>query len=56
MAEQRSWTLDVIQNPDCPDDWVLDLSGFSEHLGWHPGDTLEWNENSDGSWTIKKKQ
>ena len=25
-----------------------------EELGWNEGDTLEWKDNGDGSWTIMK--
>jgi len=24
-------------------------------LGWHIGDTIEWTEQGDGSWSLKKK-
>jgi len=25
-----------------------------EEMGWSEGDTLEWKDNGDGSWTIQK--
>ena len=25
-----------------------------EDMGWNEGDTLEWKDNGDGSWTIQK--
>ena len=25
-------------------------------LGWNVGDTIEWKDNGDGSWTISKKK
>jgi len=30
--------------------------GVSEELGWKEGDTLDWKDNGDGSWTITKKE
>ena len=27
---------------------------LTKEMGWHEGDTLEWKDNSDGSWTIQK--
>ena len=27
-----------------------------EELGWKIGDTLDWKDNGDGSWTITKKE
>jgi hypothetical protein len=26
-----------------------------EQAGWAPGDTLEWINNQDGTWTLKKQ-
>jgi len=53
-TDTRSWVLPVVQDPDNPEDYLLDLGEVSEHLGWAPGDTLEWSDNKDGTWTIKK--
>lgn len=25
-----------------------------ERLDWRPGDTLEWIDNKDGTWTLRK--
>jgi hypothetical protein len=30
--------------------------GVCEELGWKEGDTLDWKDNGDGSWTITKKE
>jgi len=27
-----------------------------EELGWKIGDTLDWKDNGDGSWTVTKKE
>ena len=38
------------------DEWVLQFpDNVIESVGWAWGDTLEWTENSDGSFTITKK-
>jgi bifunctional DNA-binding transcriptional regulator/antitoxin component of YhaV-PrlF toxin-antitoxin module len=35
---------------------LLDLGDeICEHLGWQEGDTLEWIDNKDGTWTLRKK-
>ena len=45
----------VIEDPDDPDQLLLDLgTELCEQLGWHPGDTLDWIDNKDGSWTLHK--
>ena len=30
--------------------------GVCEELGWGEGDTLNWKDNGDGSWTVTKKE
>lgn len=48
-------TLTVVANPDDPEELLLDLGlELCEQLGWHPGDTVDWTDNGDGSWTVKK--
>lgn len=37
------------------DDGVLQIpDDMLEHLGWKEGDTLEWIDNEDGSFMLKK--
>jgi hypothetical protein len=46
----------IIEDPDNPDELLLDLGNeLCEQAGWAPGDTLEWIDNQDGTWTLKKK-
>ena len=48
-------TVQVIQDPEDPEQLVLDLgTELCEQLGWQAGDTLQWNDNGDGSWTLTK--
>lgn len=48
-------TLTVIANPDNPEQLLLDLGlELCEQIGWQPGDELQWIDNKDGTWTIKK--
>ena len=45
-----------LQDPDDPEGVVLDLGEeLCDRMGWCVGDTLEWIDNKDGSWTLKKK-
>lgn len=30
--------------------------GMCEELGWEVGDTLEFIDNKDGTWTMRKKE
>lgn len=46
----------VIEDPDNPGEYLLDLGlDVCERLGWKPGDVVDWVDNKDGTWTIKKK-
>ena len=52
----NEWINPIVEDPDRPGELLLDLGGkICEQLGWHPGDTLEWIDNKDGTWTLKKK-
>ena len=49
--------VQVIENPDNPGELLLDLGNkLCAELGWQVGDTLEWTDNQDGTWTLSKKQ
>lgn len=54
MTEERKWTVPVIEAEgdlaiEFPDDLM-------EAAGWKVGDVLEWIDNKDGTWTLKKKE
>ena len=45
----------VEYDPDS-DEYVLQFpDDIIESVGWQSGDTLEWTENSNGSFTLSKK-
>jgi hypothetical protein len=46
----------VIENPDNPEELMLDLGNeVCDELGWKEGDVVEWIDNKDGTWTLRKK-
>lgn len=48
-------TLNIIEDPQSGD-LLLDLTNeLCEEMGWTVGDTLEWIDNKNGSWSLKKK-
>jgi hypothetical protein len=52
----KSWTLTVEEDPNNPEDLILPFpEDFLAEVGWKEGDTLEWIDNKDGSWTLSKK-
>ena len=48
------WTKTLIEDPVNPGELLLDLDGIAEELGWQVGDTLEWTDNQDGTYTLTK--
>lgn len=50
----KSWTIELEEDPDTGD-LILPLPReLLDIEGWKEGDTLDWVDNKDGSWTIQK--
>jgi hypothetical protein len=55
MMSVERLLIDAIADPEDPDKLVLDLGlELCQSLGWQPDDQIDWIDNGDGSWTIKK--
>ena len=53
---KTSWTVTTEQDP-ATGDLILPLpEDLLAMQGWKTGDTLEWEEQADGSWHISKKE
>ena len=51
------WTITLEEADDGSGDLVLPLTDeIMESVGWKTGDTLEWIDNKDGTWSIKKTE
>jgi hypothetical protein len=45
----------IVEDPEQPGELLLDLGNeLCDELGWREGDVIEWIDNKDGSWTLKK--
>lgn len=56
IMSNRSWTLPVIEDPDDPENLLLEFSDeMLEAVGWKPGDTIIW-EIHDDHITLKRKE
>jgi hypothetical protein len=54
MTTMTTKIVNVVEDPDTGD-LMLDLGiELCAELGWQEGDTLEWTDNKDGSWMIRK--
>jgi bifunctional DNA-binding transcriptional regulator/antitoxin component of YhaV-PrlF toxin-antitoxin module len=52
----NKWIVTLEEDPETGD-LILPLSDeVLEGTGWKTGDTLEWIDNKDGTWTLKKKE
>lgn len=51
----NSWIVSLEEDEN--GDLILPLNDdILEGVGWKTGDTIEWIDNKDGSWTMRKKE
>jgi hypothetical protein len=49
------WTITVEEADDGSGDLVLPFpEDLLKQAGWKEGDTLDWHDNGDGSWSLTK--
>lgn len=47
----------IVEDPEHPGEMLLDLGdNLCEYLGWAAGDEITWQDNGDGTWTLRRKQ
>ena len=52
---KNHWTVTIEEADDGSGDLVMPLpQDFLDQQGWVEGDTLEWIDNKDGSWSLQK--
>lgn len=54
MTEKTSWTITPETDPKTGDLIITFPPDLLESAGWKENDTLEWIDNNDGSWTLRK--
>jgi bifunctional DNA-binding transcriptional regulator/antitoxin component of YhaV-PrlF toxin-antitoxin module len=50
----KSWTLNVEEDTKTGDYMLTFPPELLEQAGWKEGDTLDWIDQKDGSWLLKK--
>ena len=50
----KSWTLNVEEDPETGDYMLTFPPDLLEQAGWKEGDNLNWIDQKDGSWLLKK--
>jgi hypothetical protein len=53
--DRNTWTLIVEEDPETGDSILQFPPDLLEQAGWKEGDTLEWTDRGDGSWSLEKK-
>jgi len=54
--DEQTMTTQVIYDATI-DEYSLDVGEeMMEQLGWDIGDTIQWIDNGDSSWTLRKKE
>lgn len=48
------WVKTIVEDDN--GELMIDISEACAELGWEPGDVIEWIDNKDGTWTIKRKE
>ena len=51
----KSWTITLEDDPETGDLIMPLTDEILESAGWKEGDTLEWIDNENGSWTLRKR-
>jgi hypothetical protein len=52
--DKFKWTLNVEEDSKTGDAVIEFPSDFLEIVGWCEGDTINWHDNEDGSWSLTK--
>ena len=53
MTSRYHWIKTIVEDDN--GEFVIDIKEACDELGWKEGDVIEWIDNKDGTWTIKKK-
>lgn len=52
---KTNWTIEVQEDPETGDKILEFPDDLMASAGWAEGDVLEWIDNKDGSWLLRKK-
>jgi len=53
--DRNTWTLTVEEDLETGEAILQFPPEMLEQVGWKEGDTLEWTDRGDGSWSLEKK-
>ena len=53
---QRTWTVTLEEDPKTGELILPFTNEMLNEVGWQEGDTIEWIDNNNGSWSLIKKE
>jgi len=51
----QSWTITLEEDPETGDLVLPFTDEILQTVGWKEGDVVEWIDNKDGTWSLKKQ-
>jgi hypothetical protein len=51
-----TYTAHVEEDPETKELVLVFPEGLMEQVGWNIGDNIQWIDNKNGSWTLKRKE
>jgi len=51
----QSWTITLEEDPETGDLLLPFTDEILQAVGWKEGDVVEWIDNKDGTWSLKKQ-
>jgi len=55
MNKKTSWIVTLEEDPETKELILPFTDEMLQDLGWKEGDTLEWTDLGNGSWSLAKK-
>jgi hypothetical protein len=54
-VSDSKWIIEIQENGKTKELFVQFPDEAMNQMGWYEGDVIEWLDNGDGSWTLKKQ-
>ncbi len=54
-VSDSKWVIEIQENGKTKELFVQFPDEAMNQMGWYEGDVIEWLDNGDGSWTLKKQ-
>jgi hypothetical protein len=55
QIDSNKWVATIMKNGKEEDLYIQFDEAMINQVGWEPGDVIEWFDNEDGTYTLRKK-